>query len=70
MNLIDFQFPREKVNQIIDIFAVSLGHVLIITIPFIFKTKEKIIKKDEICTKKNIKYQAILWIINLVLFFL
>ena len=69
LNLIDFQFPREKVNQIIDIFAVSLGHVLIIIIPFIFKTKEKIIKKDEICTKKNIKYQAILWIINLVLFF-
>ena len=67
--LIDSLFPRDKVNQIIDNFAVSLSQLLIIIIPFIFKTKEKIIKKDEICTKKNIKYQAILWIINLVLFF-
>ena len=29
---------------------------------------KKIIKTDEICTKQNIKYQAILWFINLVLY--
>ena len=42
--------------------------MLVIIIPFIFRTKDKVIKKDEICTKKNIKYQAILWAINLVLY--
>ena len=39
--------------------------MLVLIIPFIFKSKEKIIKKDEICTKKNIKYQAIHWAISL-----
>ena len=68
MNSVDKLFPQEKVNQIIDTFAISLGQMLPIIIPFIFKSKDKIIKTDEICTKQNIKYQAILWFINLVLY--
>ena len=58
-------FPKDKVNQIIDAFAIAVGDMLVLIVPFIFKTKEKIIKKDEICTKKNIKYQAIHWAIGL-----
>ena len=58
-------FPNDKVNQIIDAFAIAVGDMLVLIVPFIFKTKEKIIKKDEICTKKNIKYQAIHWAIGL-----
>ena len=58
-------FPKDKVNQIIDAFAIAVGEMLVLIFPFIFKTKEKIIKKDEICTKKNIKYQAIHWAIGL-----
>lgn len=42
--------------------------MMTIIIPFIFKSKDKIIKTDEICTKQNIKYHAILWVINLVLY--
>ena len=68
LNSVDKLFPQEKVNQIIDTFAISLGQMLPIIIPFIFKSKDKIIKTDEICTKQNIKYQAILWFINLVLY--
>ena len=68
MSLVNRLFPEDKVNHIIDNFAISAGKMLVIIIPFIFRTKDKIIKKDEICTKKNIKYQAILWAINLVLY--
>ena len=59
-------FPREKVNQVIDSQSISLGKMLVIIIPFLYKGKEKIIKRDEICTKNNIKYHAILWIISLL----
>jgi hypothetical protein len=59
-------FPPKKVNQIIDAYSISLGKMLVIIIPFIFKSKDKIIKRDEICTKNNIKYHAILWIISLM----
>ena len=64
VNLIDKLFPRDKVNQIIDVFSISLGKMSVFIIPFLFKSKEKIIKKDEICTKNNIKYQAIFQTIN------
>ena len=43
-----------------DTFAISLGEMMPIIIPFILKSKDKIIKTDEIYTKKNIKYHAIL----------
>ena len=66
MHFINKIFPPHKVNQIIDSFAISLGDMLVLIIPFIFKGKNKIIKRDEICTKQNIKYQAIFWTINLV----
>ena len=59
-------FPPKKVNQIIDAQSISLGKMLVIIIPFLYKGKEKIIKRDEICTKNNIKYHAILWIISLL----
>ena len=60
-------FPKDKVHQLIDGLAISLGKMLVFIIPFLFKGKEKILKKDEICTRPNIKYQAILWSINLTL---
>ena len=44
-------FPKDKVHQLIDGLAISLGKVLVFIIPFLFKGKEKILKKDEICTK-------------------
>ena len=57
LTLINKLFPLDKVNQVIDSFSVSIGNMLVLIIPFVFKTKDKIIKKDEICTKKilNIK---------------
>ena len=42
--------------------------MLVLIIPFFFKGRGKVIKKDEICTKTNIKYQAIFWAINLFYF--
>ena len=51
LNSVDKLFPQEKVNQIIDTFAISLGQMMPIIIPFILKSKDKIIKTDEICTK-------------------
>ena len=50
-------FPSDKVNQLIDSFPIAIGNMLVLIIPFLFKTNDKIIKKDEICTKKilNIK---------------
>ena len=54
---IDKLFPLNQVNQIIDGFSIAIGDMLVFIVPFIFKAKEKIINKDEICTKKilNIK---------------
>ena len=66
LTLINKLFPLDKVNQVIDSFSVSIGNMLVLIIPFVFKTKDKIIKKDEICTKNNIKYQAIHWAISAV----
>ena len=68
LNLINKLFPKEQKNQIIDNFSLSLGTMLVLIIPFFFKSKEKIIKKDEICTKNNIKYQAIYWFICLIFY--
>ena len=53
-------FPTDQVNHIIDAYSISLGKMILIFIPFFFKSKDKIIKKDEICTKK---------ILNIKLFF-
>ena len=61
LTLINKLFPLDKVNQvlkdmnfkIIDSFSVAIGNMLVLIIPFVFKTKDKIIKKDEICTKKK-----------------
>ena len=46
-------FPSDKVNQLIDSFPIAIGNMLVLIIPFVFKTNDKIIKKDEICTKKK-----------------
>ena len=68
LNLINNIFPRDKINQIIDNISISFGTMLVLIIPFFFKGRGKVIKKDEICTKTNIKYQAIFWAINLFYF--
>lgn len=67
LNLTDNIFIKEYVN-IIDTYAISIGMMLELIIPFIIKDKNKVINMKEICTKQNIKYQAIIWIINFVLF--
>ena len=41
LNSVDKLFPQEKVNQIIDTFAISLGEMMPIIIPFILKSKDK-----------------------------
>ena len=56
MNLSKF-ILKDMNFKIIDSFSVAIGNMLVLIIPFLFKTNDKIIKKDEICTKKilNIK---------------
>lgn len=67
LNLTDNIFIKEYVN-IVDTYAVSIGMMLELIIPFIIKDKNNAINIKEICTKQNIKYQSIIWIINFVLF--
>ena len=68
LNLIDYYYPKEKVHQIMDSYAISIGQMSSLLIPKIFRFEDNIIKKGEICTKKNIKYQGLLWLINLLLY--
>ena len=53
-------FPKDKVNQLIDSFPIAIGNMLVLIIPPLFKTKDKIIKKDEICTKKILNIKQII----------
>ena len=68
LNVIDYYYPKEKVHQIMDSYAISIGQMSSLLIPKIFRFEDNIIKKGEICTKKNIKYQGLLWLINLLLY--
>ena len=68
LNFIDYYYPKEKVHQIMDSYAISIGQMSSLLIPKIFRFEDNIIKKGEICTKKNIKYQGLLWLINLLLY--
>ena len=62
LNLIDFFYERSQVetSNVLDSLAISLGSMSLMIIPYILKYK-KPISKNNICTKKNIKYQAILF---------
>ena len=68
INLLSYYYPTEKTYQIMDSYSICFGQMLVILIPRLFGYKEKIIKKDEICTKKNLKYQGLLWLLNLLLY--
>jgi heme/copper-type cytochrome/quinol oxidase subunit 4 len=55
INLLSYYYPKEKTYQIMDSYSICFGQMLVILIPRLIGYKEKIIKKDEICTKKNLK---------------
>ena len=57
LNFLNHYYPKEKTYQIMDSYSISLAEMLVLAIPYIIKYKEKIIKKDEIFSKKisNIK---------------
>ena len=68
LNINSYYYPSEKLHQVMDSYSISFGQMLGLAVPYIFRYQEKIIKKGEICIKKNIKYQAILWFISLLLY--
>ena len=68
LNFLNHYYPKEKTYQIMDSYSISLAEMLVLAIPYIIKYKEKIIKKDEIFSKKNIKYQGFLWLISALLY--
>ena len=68
LNFMNKYYPSDKVHQIMDSYGICLGQVITLLIPKIFKIQDHIIKKGEICTKQNIKYQGLLWLINLLLY--
>ena len=68
LNINSYYYPSEKLHQVMDSYSISFGQMLGLAVPYVFRYQEKIIKKGEICIKKNIKYQAILWFINLLLY--
>ena len=71
LNLIDFFYERKKVetSNVLDSLAISLGEMSLMIIPYILKYKNPILKKN-ICNKKNIKYQAILFGADILLILL
>lgn len=71
LNLIDFFYERKKVetSNVLDSLAISLGEMSLMIIPYILKYKNPILKKN-ICNKKNIKYQTILFGADILLILL
>ena len=69
LNLITYSFEENNMqnSDLIDALAVSIGELLIAIIPYIFKYKSQVPLKEAIFNKKNIKYQAILWVFNIVI---
>ena len=67
--IIEYLYSKYKIqtNMIIDTFSASIGAMLILFIPLIFKYKTQTSLKDAIFNKKNMKYQFILWGINVLL---
>ena len=69
VNLIDYFYEKNgmKTSDIIDSFADSIGPMFILLIPYLFKYKSPIPLKEAIFNKTNIKYQGILWGVNILL---
>ena len=69
LNLIDYFFEANNIQicDVMDSLSISIGQMLIAVIPYTFKYKSQVSLKKVIFNKKNIKYQAILWILDIVL---
>ena len=69
LNIIDYYYEKNEIikSNVLDSLAISLGEMTLPIIPCLLKYKYKVVSKKNICNKKNIKYQAILAIADILL---